>query len=216
MLSSAPMGTERELKLLCSGDLPDLDGLGALAGRALEGLGTEEQDTTYLDTPDLALAAIGRSLRIRRLADRAVATYKGPAERSGALVSRTELERDLPGTDAGPASIPPELLAGALEASGGRALGPVARLHTTRRRYRLDGVGEVALDDTRVVAPGGETAARFREVEVELEPGGDEAALDAVALELGALVPLRPAADGKLARALRALRGDARAGPPAP
>ena len=164
---------EREVKLVAPPgfELPDLT--VAAAGRPVAVLPAQHLRATYYDTADLRLARWGVTLRHRSGEEGgAVWTVKAPAGASGEVLARNEI--NLPG----PAeTIPPEaldLLRGFVRHA---ALGPVAELETHRQRTQVrDGEGrrllEVA-DDSVAVRSGHDVTARFREVEVELDPGID-------------------------------------------
>lgn len=145
---------EREVKLAPEDGfvLPELGG---------EPLPTRRFVSTYHDTPDLALAHRGVTLRYRVEAGTGVWQLKLP---KGA--ARIELEQ--PGTPARP---PLELTALLLGHLRGREVGPVARLRTRREVVRADGAEIV--DDAVAVLAGPRVVGRFRELEVELV-GGDE------------------------------------------
>ena len=128
------------------------------------------QETVYFDTPDLRLARWGLSFRHR---GHEGWTLKLPGSREGAVLSRGEL------TFEGPPRTPPPEATDLIRAYvRGAALGPVARLSTWRRRVSLfDGSGRrlaEVVDDEVSVLDGRRVAARFREVEVELDEGADE------------------------------------------
>ena len=155
---------EREVKLAPEQGfvLPELGG---------ELLPTRWFVSTYHDTPDLALAHRGVTLRYRLEAGVGVWQLKLP---KGA--ARIELEQ--PGTPARP---PLELTALLLGHLRGRQLEPVARLRTRREVVRAEGAEIV--DDAVAVLAGPRVVARFRELEVELV-GGDEKRLKRLEKEL--------------------------------
>jgi CHAD domain-containing protein len=161
---------EREVKLQAAPGfhLPDLNEVvvGVTAGPMEEG----RQETVYFDTPDLRLARWGLSLRHRGGEGW---TLKLPPSREGALLSRGEL------TFEGPPRTPPHEAVDLLRAYvRGTPLAAVARLSTWRRRVPLfDSQGRrlaEVVDDEVTVLNGRRVAARFREVEVELDHHGDE------------------------------------------
>lgn len=176
---------------------PDFLGLAAGA-RAQD---TVDLDAVYYDTAGLALAAHRVTLRRRTGGGDAGWHLKLPA---AVADTRTEVRTPLTPAGDGP---PPELLTEVAALVRGRALEPVVRLRTARRRVLLqDGRGrtlaEVAYDKVRakVLATGAETA--WSEVEVELGEGGDPGLLDAVEERLTAAGLRRSASPSKLARAL--------------
>jgi CHAD domain-containing protein len=146
---------ERELKLVPS------------EGFELPPLGTELPSqtftSTYFDTSDLRLAPRGVTLRHRLEDGTGLWQLKLP---SGA--SRIELE--VPGPPARP---PAELLDLIVAYLRGRELVRVARLRTRRQRRRADGAEIV--DDSVAVLEGQRVTARFRELEVELLDGDEDA-----------------------------------------
>jgi len=166
---------ERELKLGAGPGfhLPDLDGVA-------EGIraSPSEQvrlETVYWDTKDLSLARWGCSLRHRVAGGKAEGwTVKLPAEgAAGALLERSEMEFE------GPARRPPAAAVALVRAYVRSAeLEPVARLSTLRERIRLvDRAGRRLVevtDDEVSVLEGRRVAARFRELEIEVAPGGDD------------------------------------------
>jgi CHAD domain-containing protein len=133
----------------------------------LPALGTELPPrtfvSTYYDTPDLRLARRGVTLRHRVEDGTRLWQLKLPR---GA--SRTELEVQ------GPPARPPAKLLDLLVAHlRGHELVRVARLRTRRRRLLADGAEIV--DDSVSVLDGQRVTARFRELEVELVDGDEEA-----------------------------------------
>jgi CHAD domain-containing protein len=119
--------------------------------------------STYHDTPDLRLARHGVTFRHRLEDGSGVWQLKLPY---GA--ARIELEQ------AGPPARPPQehldLLAAYLR---GAELVRVARLRT--RRHGLRAFGAEIVDDSVAVLEGQRVTARFRELEVELLDGDEEA-----------------------------------------
>ncbi|HEX2864297.1 MAG TPA: CYTH domain-containing protein, partial [Deinococcales bacterium] len=200
---------ERELKFTLLGDPPDLEGLPALAGRALRFDRLEDQENTYLDTPDRRLSAAGHALRVRRADGRAVVTLKGPSRAAGGSYDRMELEAPLPGPDSGVEDLPDGRLRDEVTVlAGGEPLEPLARLRTARKVWRLDGVGELSLDAVRVLslppAGGEDSLAEFEELELEARDPGGADRLDALAETLRGLAAMTPSTTGKLGRALAA------------
>jgi triphosphatase len=175
-----------------------------------------QQDDIYFDTADAALRRAGATLRVRRLADGALMTFKGARRATAAahVASRPEDEEVLPAswsarvvTDAPlPDGLDSSPLRRARALIGTATLLPVARLLNERVTLDLqDSAGrrlELALDHcvgTRL-ADGREVA--FDEVELEAKQGG-EAAVHAAQRELAQSAPtLRPNHGTKLARTL--------------
>ena len=158
---------ERELKLAVNATfmLPDLTApdLGVLEFQDLPEL---DLVSTYHDTADLRLARSGITLRYRTGDD------EGPA---------WTLKLRVPGNDGSvrdeltfpgdPEVIPEAALDLVTATRRSRALRPVARLRTRRRRWLLSGLGEQELaelcDDEVSVLDEDEVVARFRELELE-------------------------------------------------
>ncbi|HEY7199948.1 MAG TPA: CYTH and CHAD domain-containing protein [Candidatus Dormibacteraeota bacterium] len=143
--------------------LPDLSGIaeGVIASPAQDA----RLETTYFDTADLRLARWGLVLRQR--GRRWLLAIPNGEERPPA-----ELGFD------GPARRPPEAaLALVRSYVRGEPVEPVARLSSLCRRVALvDGAGRrlaEIVDDEVSVLHGRRVAARFREVEIEIQPGGD-------------------------------------------
>jgi CHAD domain-containing protein len=134
-------------------------------------------ETTYYDTADLRLARWGCSLWFR---SREGWTVKLPDTGSnGSTMERNELE--FAGTAKAPPRAALQLMRAYLRSTAPQ---PVAHLSTLRHRVVLAGedgqqLAEV-VDDEVTVLERRRVAARFREVEVELAEGGDEALLGAV------------------------------------
>jgi len=145
-------------------------------GFVLPELGGEARPTrvfvsTYHDTDDLVLAGHGITLR-RRVEDGAGLWQLKLPHGS----ARLELEH------AGPPARPPLELASLLVAYlRGRELRPVARLRTRREVVRT--AGAEIVDDAVSVLDGQRVVRRFRELEVELIDG-DEEALARISREL--------------------------------
>ncbi len=108
---------------------------------------------------------------------------------------------------------PAELLSLIPEAVDPSVLHPVAVLRATRRVLTLgrstsgergSGTVEVMDDTVEVRAPDGSVVDRFRELEVEMQDGGDELA-DRVAARLREAGAGAPESTSKYRRALRAL-----------
>jgi CHAD domain-containing protein len=188
-------------------DLSDVPGVAAVAvpeERALE--------ATYVDTPDLRLAAHRHALRRRTGGDDAGWHLKRPR----ADGFRDEIQEPLGDPDV----VPPALRRFVEVHARGRRLVPVVRLSTRRTAtHLLDTEGRVLLeladDDVTAIRIGqdgaGDTVTSWHELEAELVDG-DRALLDAVEerlLAAGARVSSSPS---KFARAL----GDRLPAPAAP
>ena len=166
--------------------------------------------TTYFDTPDLALAGKGISLRVRRNGDGRVQTVKlrgaGPAVAAQRGEWEWPIEQDTP--DLGRlAETPAGTIAGDL---AGRALEPVfaTDIRRTVRELRVDAntTAEAALDEGTIAA--GAASEPVSELELELRDG-TLAPLYRLALDLHATVPLTIAPESKADRGYRLRTGQA-------
>jgi len=153
-------------------------------------------DNLYFDTPALTLARSKSALRLRRTPDGWLQTFKTVGEAHAGLHSRHEWETPV----AGPALEIDALLQACDDPTAATALRNAApqlvelfRTNFTRTLWHVvhdDTDIEAAIDQGEIVAQvDGETRrAPISEVELELKRG-DEAALHALAVELGASVP---------------------------
>jgi CHAD domain-containing protein len=160
------MTLERETKLQVPAGfrLPDLggDGLVAVEGQP------QRFATTYVDTEDLRLARWGSSLRHREGQGWMV---KLPVDGPGDVLARDE--RVFAGDD--PRKMPVAAADLVRAYVRGGELSPVLRLRTVRRPVEMtDELGRrlaVVTDDEVSTMLGRRVAARFREIEVELDEG---------------------------------------------
>lgn len=176
-----------------------------------------KETTTYFDTPDLALAQAGLTLRIRRAGRKLIQTVKAEAPgqddsepASGALLRRGEwewkLRTDRPDltlvTETPTAPRLPEDAAGRLE--------PVFTTEISRaaRTVRLDGETEAEIVIDRGAIRAGEKSERVRELEIELKSGSVEP-LYRLALELHQLAPVALLTESKASRGYRLVTGRA-------
>ena len=176
--------------------LPDLRDLAGTGGR----VETAEHTMVnrYLDTASAALRGAGLTLRRRSGGPDEGWQLKLPAGPARTEVASRSRAR----------TVPAALGDIVLGVTRGQPLAPVAELTTRRQTTRLVGPGDVLLaevaDDRVSSTTLGEEARldHWREIEVELGPGGDEALLAAVGrrlVEAGA----EPSSHGsKLSRAL--------------
>lgn len=175
--------------------VPDLTGTAAIA--AVRDRGTARLDAVYYDTPGLALAADGLTLRRRTGGEDAGWHLKLPV----APGVRDEVRAPLSDT------LPPELAALVRSRTRRAAVEPRIRLRSERRTEDLLGadgglLAQLCTDSVR--AERGSAATAWTEIEVELADGADPALLDAVTdrfAEAGLRVSDAPS---KLARALAA------------
>ncbi|HEX4580214.1 MAG TPA: CYTH and CHAD domain-containing protein [Candidatus Dormibacteraeota bacterium] len=164
------MTVESEAKLAAptNFELPPMEGLAN--GAAAMTRPRLELEATYYDTDDLALARWGITLRHRSGEAGPTWTVKLPQAATGRTMARDEL------TFAGAErAIPPEAADLVRAYVRGRALIPVARLHTSRKPIEIqksDGTTLVEIvDDAVSVHTGRRVTRRFREVEVEAKDG---------------------------------------------
>lgn len=178
----------------------------------------EDQRNVYFDTADGRLAAARSGLRVREVGGRRIATVKTGGEVRGGLHTREEYEVELGAEDA-PAAWPDSPARDvALALTGGAPLAPIVLVATRRHVvhvWRADSlVAELSLDAGAITAGGRELP--FRELEIELRPGGDQRDVEALALLIAEHAPLLSEGRSKLARGLELLRGTTMADTDAP
>ncbi|MFE6283478.1 CHAD domain-containing protein [Streptomyces sp. NPDC057877] len=192
--------TKREIERKYESDdsgLPDLTGVAGVA--AVLDKGVADLDATYYDTADQRLAAHSLTLRRRTGGSDAGWHLKFPV---GPGV-RDEVQAPLSDTL-------PRALAGLVRSRvRGAELLPVVRLRSARDlRHLVDADGtllaEVSVDAVHAERlSGGDGAAQWTEIEVELADGGDPALLDKLEKRLRR-AGVRPSkSSSKLARALK-------------
>ena len=175
-------------------------------------LATEPEErhevTTYFDTPDLALAGKGVSLRVRRSGDCRVQTVK--LQGAGPTVAARRGEWEWPAEQDRPdlgrlAETPAGAVVGNLSDD---ELEPVfvTDIRRTVRKLRLDEstTAEAAFDEGTITA--GSASEAVSELELELQEG-KLAPLYRLALDLHATVPLTIGLDSKADRGYRLRRG---------
>jgi inorganic triphosphatase YgiF len=198
------MPLERELKL--TGELPDLSHLTSIAGHALKFSHLERQRNTYFDTKDAKLRALAWTLRLRQLeGDDAVFTLKGASQTSDGFATREELEVQVLGATSIRDLYDPEILARISSVTEFENLIPLLTLETERRIFDLEDVGELALDQVRVLRSDGSVAEEFTELELELLDSVTQESIAPVVMALKRLAKLEPSSMGKFSRALVAL-----------
>ncbi|MFC4070802.1 CYTH and CHAD domain-containing protein [Actinoplanes subglobosus] len=185
--------TERKYDVPETFELPDLVGVGGIAG--VDGAETHDLDATYFDTEDLRLMRNRRTLRQRSGGNDAGWHLKTPGDGEGRTEHRLPARGD---------TVPVELVALVRTIVRRSPLGPVARLRTHRVETPLrdaDGrtLALVAVD--RVTAESDGTETVWQEVEVELVDG-DAAVLDEVERRLFEAGASHAAGPSKVARAL--------------
>jgi inorganic triphosphatase YgiF len=198
------MPLERELKL--SGDLPDLSNVTNIAGHTLNFSHLERQKNTYFDTPDAKLRSLSWTLRLRKLeGDEAVFTLKGASQTSDGFATREELEERASGATSIRDLRDPEILVRISSVIKLENLIPLLTLETVRQVYDLEGVGELALDQVKVLRGDGSVAEEFTELELELLDSVTQESIAPVVIALKRMAKLEPSSMGKFSRALKAL-----------
>jgi inorganic triphosphatase YgiF len=198
------MPLERELKL--TGELPDLSNVTSIAGHALKFSHLERQRNTYFDTKDAKLRALAWTLRLRRLeGDDAVFTLKGSSQTSDGFATREELEERVSGATSIWDLRDPEILARIWSVTELKNLIPLLTLETVRQVFDLEGVGELALDQVKVLRGDGSVAEEFSELELELLNPVTQESIAPVVMTLKRMAKLEPSSMGKFSRALVAL-----------
>jgi CHAD domain-containing protein len=157
---------EREIKLAAEAGivLPDLS--DAAPGITVGPKATLQLDAVYYDTPTLALARWGVTLRSRIGEAGPVWTLKLPMTSSDSELSRHELMFDGP---IGP--VPPAVRQATRAYARSQTLGPVVRLQTERTQFVVEIGGRpiaTVCDDTVIADGAAEPINIFREIEVEL------------------------------------------------
>ena len=198
------MPLERELKL--TGDLPDLSNVSSVAGHALKFSHLERQTNTYFDTRDAKLRALSWTLRLRKLeGDEAMFTLKGASQTSDGFATREELEERVIGATSIRDLTDPEMLTRISSVTSLEKLMPLLTLETVRQVFDLEGVGELALDQVKVLRSDGSVAEEFTELELELLDHVTQEEIAPVVVALKRLANLEPSSMGKFSRALLAL-----------
>jgi len=194
--------TEREVKMAAWAGfiLPDMNGVAE--GVAPEPLPARSLDAIYYDTADLRLARWGVSLRFRS-GDGSGWTVKLPEGDDGPALVRREVPFP------GPAGAPPDAAVDLVRAYARSApLLPVARIRTRRHGVALrDEEGQLlaeVVSDEVTVLDGRRVAARFREVEVEVDRRAPSGLLPTVLHRLRVAGAGAPDPTPKVVRALGA------------
>jgi inorganic triphosphatase YgiF len=159
----------------------------------------------YMDTAGRALLAGGFACRRRVQEGRIIITVKSVSTAGDSIHRRRELEVDLP-QDLPPALWPAsEARDTVVRLSGSAPLGELFRIRQERfARQVFDGgrvVALVSLDKVAVEGRAGESA--WKEMEIELMPGGREKDLAAMTAWARARFRLQPSLLSKFERALR-------------
>src|SRR5947209_4889297 len=177
-----------------------MNGLGD--GVTVEALEIRTLDAVYYDTPDLRLARWAITMRFRS-GDGTGWTVKLPEGDDGPALVRREV------AFAGPPGAPPTEACDLVRAYLRSArLAPVARLRTRRKGVAIrDAEGQrlaEVVDDEVTVLEGRRVAARFREVEVEVDDRAPEGLLEEVLARLHLAGAGSPDPTPKVFRALGA------------
>lgn len=196
------METELKLRLL-EPTSPEQIGALDLAPYRLGQLRVHYVHDRLFDTPDGALAAARRAVRIRRDGERLIVTVKGPPLGQGHLHQRDEteavVERDPIETGDWPDSI-----RSALAEIDLATLVEVVTVLNHRVAWRVDcedrAVAELVLDEGALVVD--ETRERFLEIEIELLPEGTREDLAALEAKLSERLAVAPEPCSKLERGL--------------
>jgi triphosphatase len=195
------MALETELKLRI-----DPGAVSALRQHPLLGSSPKQQHlyNTYFDTDDLALTRQKVAVRERRVNEQTLLTVKTAGHSQAGLSRRQEWEAPTqPGVFNFKQLVDDAPLADALTRIADHLV-PIFTTDFERLSWLLalsQGTVEVALDRGIIeVTRHGQTAHQsICELELELK-SGDNAALAALAAELGAVIPLEPSDDSKAAR----------------
>lgn len=163
-----------------------------------------QQLDTFFDTPDLALSQTRHAVRLREGGRETVVTLKGPGKVVAGVHERAELE--LPTTERSPEGWPEAVRAELARLIGDGALQPLLEVQNHRRTWALmrDGqtIGEVALDEGRIVA--GSRHEPMHELEIELK-GGQRDDLTRLSELVQSRLPAEPEDRSKFARGLALL-----------
>lgn len=159
---------------------------------------------TYMDTPEWQILAAGYACRYRQTAEQLLVSLKSLRGREGAIHQREEYEIALP--DCGPPEHWPEsdVRQRVLALTGAAPLRPLFTLQQERtlRAVELAGqkIATLSLDEVALHHNG--RAQQYVEVEVELEPAGDPAQLQALVAHLAQLAGLTAQPLSKFERGL--------------
>lgn len=172
---------------------------------------TNQLQSIYYDTPDLAMAKQGLSLRVRKTGRAFVQTVKGP--NSGSLLSeRVEWESRLPNATPDLSAISDDDMRERVRALvADYAIEPKVETDITRttRHLTTDAGDEIecAFDDGTISSVGDMNGGlSVMEVELELK-SGSPASLFELARELNRIVTLKMQTESKSERGLRVLSG---------
>lgn len=177
MAPSAPLHREIEWQL-ASADLERvrryLEQHASTAGLKIEPRTTVQLSDIYLDTEDFRIFRAGFALRMRAHTRYAEATLKALVSARKDVADRVEItERLSRASLTALGRLPGPVGTRVQDVAGTRALRPLFEVRTRRRRFAVRGggkdLGEIALDETLICAPGGAERARTQRVEVEAQ-----------------------------------------------
>ena len=181
-----------------------------LDGLRIAPLPSQQLRDTYLDTNDWRVFRSGFALRVRQQGGRAEATLKSLRSARADVADRREITEALADGAAAPAQAAGPVGARLREVLAGQPLRALFTVHTLRERFAVrqteqdDAIGEVALDETRLLGSDQEPLGELRRVEVEVRGGGPPAALAPLVEALQRSCGLTPAPENKFAAGLRA------------
>lgn len=210
----AAPGQDREIEWqLAAADLAPIQAWlaanPAVCGLRIEPLPGERLRDTYFDTADWRVFRSGYALRLRQGDSHAEATLKSLRSARTDLADRQEITEALAGGQNAPEQAPGAVgrwLRGALDRE---PLAPLFTACTQRERFAVYGpapeaaIGEIALDETRLLGTVQAPRERLLRVEVELRDGNPET-LAPLVEALRHACRLAPARENKFAAGLRA------------
>lgn len=199
------MALERELKL--TGPLPDLSTVFEIAGFTLTYLHAERQTNTYFDTPSASLRSSGMSLRLRQIeGGTGIYTYKAQSSVAGGWHQKTELEQDAGNASDLESLKDFEIVQRVSSIAELASFVPAFTFKTLRQVYKLEGIGELALDEVTILSPNLEPIQTFSELELEIKHVVSDADLGRIESALREYPNLEPSSVSKSARAIQALQ----------
>src|ERR1700736_3145660 len=184
---------------------------GTVDGLVLEPRSTLQIFDTYLDTDDWRIHRAGFALRIRSESGTLEATLKSLHSASAEVADRRELSEALEGSASeslrhsiGPVGTRVHAV------SGAHALLPLFEVRTSRQRFAIrredeaQQLGEIALDETVISRPHGESQTSMHGAEVEALTEANEP-LQSLVKTLRSDCALEEASDTKYSQGLRSV-----------